>query len=332
MNWELDYRRLSRRTFLATSMALTGLGAGELGPQATAQGAEIRLGFQKFSTTLLVLKAQQVLEDRLGALGYTVSWVEFPAGPPLLEALNAGSIDFGATGAPPPVFAQAAGTDLVYVFASKPSPQNEGILVPGDSAISNVVDLAGKKVAVAKGSNAHTLLVGALQGAGLAPEDIQFVFLAPADAKPAFTGGNVEAWSIWDPYYALEQDDSGAHSIATAEDVGQPNRTFYLAARTFATENPKALAALGAAIDDAETWSAAHAADVAKLVATETGIAEATLLKAEERRGFGLEPAVTADIIVEQQELADLFQSLGLIPKPIEVAQATLSPASSAGS
>ena len=329
MNWELGYRRLSRRTFLATSMALTGLGAGELGPQATAHGAEIRLGFQKFSTTLLVLKAQQVLEDRLGALGYTVSWVEFPAGPPLLEALNAGSIDFGATGAPPPVFAQAAGSDLVYAFASRPSPQNEGILVPGDSAISNVVDLAGKKVAVAKGSNAHALLVGALQGVGLAPEDIQFVFLAPADAKPAFTGGNVEAWSIWDPYYALEQDDSGAHSIATAEDVGQPNRTFYLAARPFATENPKALAALGAAIDDAETWSAAHAADVAKLVATETGIAEATLLKAEERRGFGLEPAVTADIIVEQQELADLFHSLGLIPKPIEVAQATLSAASS---
>jgi sulfonate transport system substrate-binding protein len=332
MNWELGYRRLSRRTFLATSMALTALGAGELGPQVTAQGGEIRLGFQKFSTTLLVLKAQQVLEDKLGALGYTVSWVEFPAGPPLLEALNAGSIDFGATGAPPPVFAQAAGTDLVYAFASRPSPQNEGILVPGDSAISNVVDLAGKKVAVAKGSNAHALLVGALQGAGLAPEDIQFVFLAPADAKPAFTGGNVEAWSIWDPYYALEQDDSGAHSIATAEDVGQPNRTFYLAARPFATENPKALAALGAAIDDAETWSAEHAADVAKLVSTETGIAEATLLKAEERRGFGLEPAVTADIIVEQQELADLFQSLGLIPKPIEVAQATLNPASSPGS
>src|SRR5215211_2523830 len=289
--------RATRRVVLRLAVAgaavpLLGLPLTE-SRSALAQGGEVRIGYQKGSANLLVLKAEGALEERLGKLDYTVSWTEFPSGPPLLEALNAGSIDFGATGAPPPVFAQAAGTDLVYAFASKPSPQNEGILVPGDSAISNVVDLAGKKVAVAKGSNAHALLVGALQGVGLAPEDIQFVFLAPADAKPAFTGGNVEAWSIWDPYYALEQDDSGAHSIATAEDVGQPNRTFYLAARPFATENPKALAALGAAIDDAETWSAAHAADVAKLVSTETGIAEATLLKAEERRGFGLEPAVT---------------------------------------
>ncbi len=99
-----------------------------------AQGGEVRIGYQKGSANLLVLKAEGALEERLGKLDYTVSWTEFPSGPPLLEALNAGSIDFGATGAPPPIFAQAAGADLIYALASKPSPRTQAIIVPADSA------------------------------------------------------------------------------------------------------------------------------------------------------------------------------------------------------
>jgi sulfonate transport system substrate-binding protein len=58
------------------------------------------------------------------------SWVEFPAGPQMLEALNVGSIDLGSTGDIPPIFAQAAGADLVYVGVEPPKPKAEVILVP----------------------------------------------------------------------------------------------------------------------------------------------------------------------------------------------------------
>ena len=105
--------RLSRRTFAlgaAAALALPLVGASR---RAAAQETPLRIGFQKGSANLLVLKNRGDLETRLGALGYAVSWSEFPAGPPLLEAMNAGSIDFGTTGAPPPIFAQPAGNDLI---------------------------------------------------------------------------------------------------------------------------------------------------------------------------------------------------------------------------
>jgi hypothetical protein len=160
----------TRRNVLRLAVAGTAaplLGLPLMGSRSVrAQGGEVRIGYQKGSANLLVLKAEGALEERLGTLGYTVSWSEFSSGPPLLEALNAGSIDFGATGAPPPIFAQAAGADLIYALASKPSPRTQAIIVPPDSAIQTPADLAGKKVAVTKGSSANALLVRALRAGG----------------------------------------------------------------------------------------------------------------------------------------------------------------------
>jgi sulfonate transport system substrate-binding protein len=319
--------RATRRVVLRLAVAgaavpLLGLPLTE-SRSALAQGGEVRIGYQKGSANLLVLKAEGALEERLGTLDYTVSWTEFSSGPPLLEALNAGSIDFGATGAPPPIFAQAAGADLVYALASKPSPRTQAIVVPTDSPIQTPADLAGKKVAVTKGSSANALLVRALRAGGLDWGDAEAVFLQPADAKAAFEGGSVDAWSIWDPYYAAEESDSGARTIATDESVGSPNRSFYLAARTFATNHPDALTTLGDALAETDIWADDHPEEVAKLIAGETGLDESILLKVEERRVYGIEP-ITADVVADQQALADLFLEIELIPESIDIASATL--------
>lgn len=318
--------RPSRRSLLR--LALAGAAAPALGfslapRRALAQGGEVRIGFQKGSANLLVLKAEGELEDRLGGLGYAVSWVEFPSGPPLLEALNAGGIDFGATGAPPPIFAQAAGADLVYALASRPSPLTQAIIVPPASAIQGPAELKGKKVAVTKGSSANALLVRALQSAGLQWGDAEPVYLQPADAKAAYEGGSVDAWSIWDPYYAAEEAASAARTIATDESTGSPNRSFYLARRAFATDHAGALEELANALTETDTWADTHPKEVATLIAGETGLDEAILLKVEERRVYGIEP-LSPQIVADQQELADLFYDIGLIPEKIDVAGATL--------
>ena len=91
-----------------------------------------------------------------------IKWVDFPAGPQLLEALAVGSLEFGLTGDSPPVFAQAAGKDLVYVGAEPAKPESSAILVPKDSGIKSLTDLKGKKIALQKGSSAHYLLVQAV--------------------------------------------------------------------------------------------------------------------------------------------------------------------------
>lgn len=322
MDHMLLSRRLDRRRLVA---ATVGAGIALAGFHSTgrAQASEIRIGYQKGSATLLVLKANGELEQRLGELGLKTTWTEFQAAIPLLEAMNAGSIDYGNTGAAPVIFAQAAGADLIYALASKSSPKSQGIIVLPDSPIQELADLKGKKVAAAQGSVSLALLVKALATVDLTLADVEPVFLFPADAKPAFVGGNVDAWLIWDPYYALEEAGSGALTIATNESVGFPNRGFFLADRRFADSNPEALTVLSTALREADDWVAHHPEEVAEIVSKEIGIDAPILLTVEQRKIYGLEP-VTAAVIQDQQDLADLFYDLELIPDRVDVQAATL--------
>ncbi|PTT82082.1 sulfonate ABC transporter substrate-binding protein, partial [Pelomonas sp. HMWF004] len=165
---------------------------------AAAQTTTLRIGFQKSASLLTLQKSTGSLEKRLAPLGVSVKWVEFPAGPQLLEGLNVGAVDVGFVGEAPPIFAQAAGAKFVYIGFDPAAPEAEAIVVPKDSAIKSVAELKGKKVALNKGSNVHYLLVKALEQAGLKYTDIQPVFLPPADARAAFERGAVDAWVIWD--------------------------------------------------------------------------------------------------------------------------------------
>src|SRR5436190_17958127 len=172
----------ARARFSRRSLVMLGLSAAALGLTleralpARAATRVVRIGFQKYGA-LILLKGRGLLECQLKPLGYDVQWVEYPAGPQLLAGLNDGAIDFGATGEAPPIFAQAAGTPLVYVAHEPPAPRGEAILVPKDSAIQSVGDLKGRKVALNKGSNVHYLLVKALEKAGVPYTDIETKFL-----------------------------------------------------------------------------------------------------------------------------------------------------------
>jgi sulfonate transport system substrate-binding protein len=119
--------------------------------------------------------------------------------------MNVGSIDFGHAGEAPPIFAQAAGTPLVYAASGLPNPAAEAILVPGDSPLQTVSELKGKTVVLNKGSNVHYLLVRVLEQANVAYTDIETVFLPPADARVAFESNDVDAWTIWDPFWLMQR-------------------------------------------------------------------------------------------------------------------------------
>ena len=173
---------------LAMAMA-TALALGAL--PVSAADKEVRVGFQKYGT-LVLLKGKGLLEQELAPLGYKVKWAEFAAGPQMLEALKAGAIDIAQTGEAPPIFAQAAGPRLTYIAFEPPAPKGEAILVPKDSEIRSLADLKGKRIALNKGSNVHFLLVRALESAGLDYDQIEPVFLAPADARAAFASGSVD--------------------------------------------------------------------------------------------------------------------------------------------
>lgn len=292
---------------------------------AHAADQVLRVGVQKYGT-LVILREQHALEATLKPLGWTVKWTEFPGGPQLLEALNVGALDFGTTGEAPPVFAQAAGAPLVYVGVEPPSPAGEAILVPQDSPVHTVADLRGKRVALNKGSNVHFLLVQALASAGLKPADIQPVYLAPADARAAFEQGAVDAWVIWDPFYAAGQAATHARVLTNAEGLA-PNRQFFLATRDFATAHPDLVKAVMGQIYQTDRWAETHQADVAQMLAPSLNLPVPVIATALARMGYGAGP-MTAEAAAGQQSIADTFRGLKLIPVPVDISAALWTPPS----
>ncbi|WP_339527868.1 sulfonate ABC transporter substrate-binding protein [Pseudomonas mucidolens] len=292
-----------------------------------AQAAEtLRIGYQKYGT-LVLLKVKGTLEKRLAEQGVQVQWTEFPGGPQLLEGLNVGSIDFGVTGETPPVFAQAAGADLLYVAYEPPAPTSEAILVPKASPITSVQGLKGKKVVLNKGSNVHYLLVRALEDAGLKYTDVQTVFLPPADARAAFERGSVDAWVIWDPYQAAAEQQLQARTLRDGSGIAD-NHQFYLATRPYAEKHPEVIKALVEEVRAVGDWAKANPQEVTAQVAPLLGLPVDVTLTSMQRQGFGA-LFLTPEVIAAQQKIADSFYQLKLIPKPLSIKDVIWTPPAS---
>lgn len=288
--------------------------------QAQPKAEALRIGFQKSASLLTLQKSQGSLEKRLAPLGVTVKWVEFPAGPQLLEGLNVGAVDVGYVGEAPPVFAQAAGAKFVYIGNDPAAPEAEAIVVAKDSPTRSVADLKGRKVALNKGSNVHYLLVKALEKHGLKYADIQPVFLPPADARAAFERGAVDAWAIWDPFLAAVEKQSGARILVDGRGVVN-NYAFYLAERGYAEKYPQVLRVLFDDTVEQAQWLKANPRQAAAVIAPLQGLAPEVVELSLQRYQFGVKP-LTPEVAAEQQKLADAFLALALIPKEIRIVDA----------
>ena len=304
---------MNRRDFFRQAGA-TALAISAPGILTAAPLAELRIGYQKAG--LLALARQQgVIEKRFP--GTAVKWAEFPYGPPLLEALNAGSLDYGYTGNAPPVFAQAARANLNYVAAIPARGDNQAILVPADSPLKSLADLKGKKLGVAKGSSAHDLAVAAIESAGLTWKDVSPIYLPPADAASAFAKGAIDAWSIWDPFLAIVEL-KGARRLPIDPVVAQQN-SFFLANKAFVDANPAIVTGINDALVKVSAWAKDNRAEASKLFSEATGVDLAAQTLAVNRTQFDIAP-LDATIVKQQQAVADRFFRVGLIPKQVAVA------------
>ncbi|MCH8621334.1 sulfonate ABC transporter substrate-binding protein [Undibacterium sp. TS12] len=314
-----------KRRSLARLSALTATALSVVLPKAFAQNkpaSSLRIGFQKYGT-LTLLKGTGALEKRLAPLGVEVRWTEFPAGPQLLEGLNVGSIDFGTTGEAPPIFAQAAGADLLYVGNEPPAPTAEAIIVPKNSILKTAADLKGKKIVLNKGSNVHYLLVKVLEKAGLNYKDVEVVFLPPADARAAFERGSVDAWAIWDPFLAAAEKQLGARVLVDGKGAVS-NHQFYLAARSYAQKHADILRITLEELAKVDEWGAKNLKEVTTILAAQIGLDNSIVELSTTRFGFGVKP-LTEQVIKEQQSIADTFAELKLIPRRINIRDAVLS-------
>jgi sulfonate transport system substrate-binding protein len=306
----------TRRTLIAgVALGLLGSMAIASSPVAAQQLKEVRIGFQR-AGIFPAVKQRHTVEDALKPRGIEVKWVEFAFGPPLLEALNTGNIDFGYAGDAPPIFAQVARANLLYVAALPSAGNNEAIVVPADSPIKTLADLRGKKVGFAKGSSAHNATVAALEKAGLSYQDITPVYLAPADGATAFAGGSIDAWTIWDPYLALTEKGK-VRVLVSAGEVHEVT-AFFLANKDFTGQHPDIVALLNQTFAQESKWADLHRPEILKSLHEATSVDIEALTRAVDRSQFLVTP-VTDQIVATQQATADRFLKLGLIPRPINV-------------
>ncbi|MET0748673.1 MAG: aliphatic sulfonate ABC transporter substrate-binding protein, partial [Rhizobium sp.] len=292
-------------------------------------GPTLRIGWQKFGVVALA-KSNGALEKRLADKGVTVEWNEFTSGPPILEAVGAGAIDFGITGDVPPLFAQAAGGDLLYVGAYQGPAAFHGLLVQKDSPIQKIEDLKGKKLAYKRGSSGHNFAIQALRKAGLTVADITEVDLAPPDAAAAFKNGSIDAWAIWDPYFAVTEADPQTRVLTTSEGI-LDNWGYFLGNGAFTAQNPQVivdvideLAKVGAA---AQANLDATVASLAKITGVPEAITRVTLTRS--KADLGKVSLVPDAAQAYQQALADDFYALGIVPKKLKVSDIVWHPKAS---
>ncbi len=273
----------------------------------------LRVGDQKGGTQAL-LEAAHVLDN----LPYRIAFSTFTSGPPQIEALNAGRIDFAVTGNTPPVFGAAANSKTRVVSVWDGAQAGEQILVRTGSSIATVRDLRGKTILVAKGSAAHANVLEHLADAGLKPKDVKLVFLQPADALSAFANGQGDAWVIWDPYTAQANLTLKVRSIGSAENGYQ-----FGSASVKALTDPgrnSALADLLVRYQRAAQWARDNPEQWAHKYSAAVGLSLKISALAQSR--LRRLPIVLDDKVVgAEQRLAELFASADQIPEAPDFAK-----------
>ncbi|MEV0405419.1 ABC transporter substrate-binding protein [Actinoallomurus sp. NPDC050550] len=275
----------------------------------------LHVGDQKAGVQVMLEAAHE-----LSGVKYKITWSQFTSGPPLLEAANAGAIDVGGVGNTPPIFAAAAGSKITVIGAGSQDVRAQAVLVPKNSPIRTIQDLKGKRIALAKGSSAHALLLGVLKKAGLGFTDVRPQYLQPADALSAFSGGKVDAWSIWDPYQAQAQAQTGARTLVSGD--GFTSNYNFTVASAQALKDKAKVAALRdylARVDRAYVWTATHRTEWAQTWAREIGLPLPVAQVAVDRR-VTRPVRLDATVTGAEQSLADAFTDAKLLPGRVKFA------------
>ena len=314
----------SRLVLALLAVATLFVGAcGDDGDTATESSGPVdlstvtlKVGDQKAISIEVLLQAS----GQLANLPYKIEFSTFTAGPPLIEAASAGGIDIAQTGNTPVIFGAAANADIKVVGALTATGEGDALLVRKDSQITSVADLKGKKVAVTKGSSANANLLLQLDKAGLGLDDVQPVYLAPADGYASFTKGDVDAWAVWDPYTAIAEQEIGARSIATAATASNGYNFWAVSGNAVGDAGKEA------AIEDflkryatATQWSADNLDEWSAKYAELTSIS-VDASKVTWTRSIKYPTPLTDEIVASEQEIADAFTDAAAIPGKVDFA------------
>lgn len=306
MLYAIAFKRLLLGAALALGL-LSTVQAGDLQP--------LRVANQK-STIKALLEASGESQN----VPYEIKWSEFPSASPLGEALNAGAVDVGALGDAPYVFALGAGASIKVISIIHAEGRNTtALLVPKDSPIKTAADLKGKKIVTGRGSIGHYLAIKALNDAGLTTQDVQFIFLLPAESRLVLDNGTADAWATWDPYTTVVTSQSDARVLVSGKHL-LSNHLYFAATGQAIADKRVQLDDFVARIDRAYAWANTHPEQYAAAQAKITGLPLAVHI--EVAKDTHLSPVTIDDTVIHGlQATADTYVKEGLLSQHIDVSQ-----------
>lgn len=295
-------------------LALLGLSLATVWHSASAAEVTLRIADQKGN-----MRAQLEAANKLQNLPYKIEWSEFPAAAPLAEALNAQAVDIGVIGDAPLLFAEAAGAQVKAIAVDKSDAYGTALIVRADSPIHSAADLKGKSIATNKGSIGHFVALKALASAGLSSKDVTFRFLQPSDAKLALIQGSVDVWATWEPYTAYAETQDHLRVVVNGRGLWSGNG--YIAATDTALKDSakrKAIADYVQRLADAQVWANQHLDTYSQTLSKIIGFPPAAA-KLSFGRSHAHWQSIDNQTVVQQQQTADFYHQVGLLPVGISV-------------
>lgn len=274
-----DSSMTRRRLLRAAGGLLAGAATSGLFPAHAAEPRKltrntdiVRIGWG-YGSLPDIAKQRGVFEKTLAAKGIKVEWIgPFPNHAPSIQAVVGGSADFGFWGSTTPALAaMLAGSPIVFNAFDIYSPRSTAIIAKKSSGINSVSDLSGRKVAVNRSGLGEFLLIAALEKHRVNRDKVQFVYLNPPDAAPAFAQGKVNAWSMWSPGVDISRFSNDAKDIFNeGRDLDfLIDYSSLVTRRKFTEENSELIRAVIDAYYVEGAWQSTHSADAELLVQRE---------------------------------------------------------------
>lgn len=258
-----------------------------------------------------VAKEEGLFEAAAG--GAEIEYVEFDSAPAINEALGTGRIDMVFMAEPPALIAASAGIDVV--IAALGASLIQDILVPTGSDIETAADLDGARVGVLAGTSSQYGLLTIAEDAGVDPDSIEILDLAPPDAQAAFEAGELDAWAVWPPF-VQQQVIQGTGELLPEGDAAI--QSIVVVPTSFADEYPETYAALIQAVADAKEFIADNEVEAQTIVSGAVEVDPEVVELSWPRHDFTAE--IDDDIIADIQEKADFLVEAGFLENEVDVA------------
>ena len=252
---------------LAACAALLAATVIAAAPAARAEVSEIRIAQQYGINylTLMVMEDRKLVEAqarRVGLGEVKVSWPKMSSGAAMNDALLSGNLEVASGGVGPIIVLWDKSRDNLGVRAISSLNSMPVVLNTRNPAIKSLKDFTpADKIAlpaVKVSIQAVTLQMAAAQAFGpanYARLDPLTVSMSHPDGMIALVGGQseVDAHFTGPPFSELEAQKPGIHTVLTSYDVlgGKTTSTMAWCTSKFRHDNPKAFAAILAAIKEA---------------------------------------------------------------------------------